>query len=523
VSLERRAAVIYLARLLTGATTVELHGRRVERVAFQQAPAHHVDDLVVGAAGDDGSDPLELNIAVRRAPAFTTSDEDTRKLLGNLVADLSDSRPGGVERRLAICVAGPQPAAQQVGQLAALAQQVPVAEFFALVRTPRRFQQAVVDRLGHLVNLVTANVEAAGGDASPTAAEQVTWQLLGYLDILMPRIEAPDETDWGDLLNQLEPWAREPTLAAATALRDRLESLATRYGPMAADVDLTTLRRDAHEVLHCERRRRAAAWTELRRLDTDAQDAVRAALGLDGAGLVMHLVRPGQASVIRRELTPGSAVLVTGESGVGKSAVVLGELTDAAAADPVTYDVVCLNLRLLPPTMAELRSALGAPLDDLLAEMSAPTRVLVLDGADIVIERDDQLLVPLLRAALTAGVTPWVISGTDGRAAVQAGMENVAGRVREVTIGGLDDAELDDVVRAFPQLRRLAGEPRAKELLRRPAVVDLFVRSGSSGAAWCSTRASTPPPRSGGCSSRSSARSPSSLLSRHAEPTTFRT
>ena len=431
VSLERRAAVIYLARLLTGATAVELHGRRVERVAFQQAPAHHVDDLVVGAAGDDGSDPLELNIAVRRAPAFTTSDEDTRKLLGNLVADLSDSRPGGVERRLAICVAGPQPAAQQVGQLAALAQQVPVAEFFALVRTPRRFQQAVVDRLGHLVNLVTANLEAAGGDASPTAAEQVTWQLLGYLDILMPRIEAPDETDWGDLLNQLEPWAREPTLAAATALRDRLESLAARYGPMAADVDLTTLRRDAHEVLHCERRRRAAAWTELRRLDTDAQDAVRAALGLDGAGPVVHLVRPGQASVIRRELTPGPAVLVTGESGVGKSAVVLGELTDAAAADPVTYDVVCLNLRLLPPTMAELRSALGAPLDDLLAEMSAPTRVLVLDGADVVIERDDQLLVPLLRAALTAGVTPWVISGTDGRAAVQAVMENVAGRVRE--------------------------------------------------------------------------------------------
>jgi energy-coupling factor transporter ATP-binding protein EcfA2 len=187
------------------------------------------------------------------------------------------------------------------------------------------------------------------------------------------------------------------------------------------------------------------------------------------------------ASEVRSELRPGQAVLVSGESGVGKSVLVSGELGAAAAEDPAAYDVVYLNLRLLPPTMAALRDALGAPLEKLLAEMSAPTRVLVLDAADIMIERDDPLLAQLLRAARAADVTTWVVSATDGRAAVRTVLEETVGAVRELDIGGLDDGELEEVASAFPQLRRLVDEPRAKELLRRPAVIDLFVRSGSEG------------------------------------------
>jgi hypothetical protein len=482
VTLERRVAAVYLARLITGATAAELDDRRVQRVAFQQAPAHPVDDLVITATRDDGTDPLELSTAVRRAPDFTTSEEGTRKLIGKLIADLRRSPRAGVEKRWAICVAGPQRAAEQVGQLAALAQdQATATGFVDLVRTAGSFQRAVVDRLMHLVNLVAANLAAAGAEATPAGAELVTWQLLGRLDVQMPRVEPPDETDWVDLQNQMELWAREPTLAAAAALRDRLESLAAKYAPVAADVDLAMLRRDAHEALHLERRRRAVAWAKVRWLDADARNAVRHTVGLTARNDGLRLPRPGHRSVIRQELGPGPPVLVCGESGVGKSALVVGELADAAAANPATCDVVVLNLRQLPRTVVVLRDALGAPLDDVLGEMSAPTRILLLDAAEVFIERDDQLLEALLRAAVTAGVTPWVVCAADGRAAVHAVMENVAGSVREVTVDGLTDAELNEVVRAFPQLRRLVDEPRAKELLRRPAVVDLFVRSESSG------------------------------------------
>ena len=51
VTFERKVAVQYLARLLAGDGTSELgDGRRVVSVAFQQAPEHPVDDLVVSAA-----------------------------------------------------------------------------------------------------------------------------------------------------------------------------------------------------------------------------------------------------------------------------------------------------------------------------------------------------------------------------------------------------------------------------------------------------------------------------------------
>jgi hypothetical protein len=474
--------VTYLAQLITGETSRELDGRSVERVSFQQAPVHPVDDLVITASRDGGIDPLTLEVAVRRAPAFITSDQDTEHLIGKLLASKRLASVGNADRRLVICVAGPLRAAREVEQLAELARQQASAEgLFTLIRTPGRFSKSVRDRLQHLVGLVNANLSRDGEDTPIEAVEAATWQLLGHLHILMPRLETPDESDWSDLLNRLEPWSREQTKAGAAALRDRLESLAASYAPAAADVALAILRRDAHEVLHLERRRRAVAWRELLRLDADARSAVSSALGVGAVAAPVQLPRSTLAAKLRSELSPAYGVLVSGESGIGKSALVLGELARVASSDPAQYGVVCLNLRLLPPTMAELRSALGAPLEDLLAEISAPTRVLAIDAADATLERSDQLLGQLLRAARTACLVPWVVSATDGRAAVHAVMQQDAGPFRELSISGLEDAELEQVAKAFPQLRRLLDEPRAKALLRRPAVLDLFVRSGGQG------------------------------------------
>ncbi len=475
---ERRVAVTYLARLLTGETAGELQGRRVRRVSFQQAPEHKVDDLVVTAAGDDGCDRFELEIAVRRAPKFTASDDDSKKLIGSLLASVSTTPKEDVGERLAICVAGPQTAARQVSELAGLAkQQATASRFHSLIRSPGKFSGAVRSRLDHLVKLVTANLLAADVDASPETAKGATWKLLRSLEVLMPRLETSDETDWIDLANRLQGWAREPSVAAAMALRDRLKSLADTYAPAAADIDLAVLRRDAHEQIHLERRHREVGWKELRRLDAEAKDAVRTVLGLGPSPVPLHLCRVGPVSQVRKALSSIGGVLVTGDSGTGKSALVLNELADAATSDPLSLDVVFLNLRQLPTTMTELRNALGAPLEELLAEMSTPTRLLVLDAADVTIERDDQLLAPILRAAQTADVTPWIICATEARNAVRAVAEEIEGSFSELVVGGLDDSELEAVAEAFPQLRRLLDEPRAKELLRRPGVIDLFVRS----------------------------------------------
>src|SRR5439155_18101684 len=66
VTFERKVAVTYLAHLLVGDAAAELGERRVVSVAFQQAPDHPVDDIVVTAALRDEIQPsLVLAIAVR--------------------------------------------------------------------------------------------------------------------------------------------------------------------------------------------------------------------------------------------------------------------------------------------------------------------------------------------------------------------------------------------------------------------------------------------------------------------------
>jgi hypothetical protein len=65
------------------------------------------------------------------------------------------------------------------------------------------------------------------------------------------------------------------------------------------------------------------------------------------------------------------------------------------------------------------------------------------------------------------------VAGTDGRGAVRAVMERTAGTVREVTVSGLEDSELETVATAFPQLRRreLPPELTADNLLEQLALL----------------------------------------------------
>jgi WD40 repeat protein len=226
--------------------------RRVTRVAFQQAPTHRVDDLLISAACDDGSAPLVLSIAARRKSPFTASDTGTAKLVGDLLADLEEIELDGTERRLAICVTGfQQPAAKQLGELANLARrQATYDGFFDLIRSNQRFRRSLQRRLDRMVELVAMNLPKG---TLGIENEFATWHMLAHLDVLMLGVEAPEEFHWQQLLDVLEPWAREQTLSAAGALRDRLEALAAEYAPVAADVDRAMLIRDAAQALRPDR------------------------------------------------------------------------------------------------------------------------------------------------------------------------------------------------------------------------------------------------------------------------------
>jgi hypothetical protein len=481
VTFERKVAVQYLTHLLVGDGATELgDGRRVVSVAFQQDPAHSVDDLVVLAGRADERQPsLVLAIAVRRAPNLVNSDQATKRLIRDFVRSVINLPGNGPDHRFALVVAGPQEHAKALAQLADIASvQMTTSAFFDLIRTPNKFQVDVRGRLDQIEALVrdaVADIEAVEADTA--RVQQRTWELLSRLTVLMPRLESPDETDWARSLNSLIPIARGGDLNGASRLRDRLVALADEYSPRAATVDLTVLRRGAHATLDSSVRHNQKGWHALNHLNDRAlssiQDHITASDGLRH----LHLDRGNIAMNAIESATTGTAVVVCGESGVGKSAIVL-----SARVDSDVTDVIRINLRHLPRTTLEFESLLGCALSTLLAELSAQQRVLVVDGADAVAEGMLDQFRYLVAEAHSADVSVVAISAADNKQVVRDTLAERFGKdIIEHVVPPLTDPQVDEVVATFGELAHLAENSRSRELLRRPVIVDLFVRGGVSG------------------------------------------
>lgn len=485
VTFERKVAATYLARLLTGDGAAELgDGRRVVSVRFQQAPEHAVDDLVVYSAREDEVDAsLVLALGVRRAPDIVQSNEATTKLVTDFVRGVISAPADGPEHRFALVVAGSQQHAEQLAVLTHVAaNQMNASEFFDLVRTPQRYSQDVRGRLDHVEGLVKKSLIGLG-EANPDDAlvQQRAWELLSRLTVLMPRLEAPDETDWANLVNTLVPIARSSDLAGATSLRDRLAALAAEYAPTAGTIDLTLLRRDAHTMLDTTVRRHTQGWGTLQHLHDRAVTAVHDTISSGDGDRNVHIDRDNAAAALLAPAVAGTAVVAHGDSGVGKSALVLSAATSAATADPNATQVLCINLRDLPGSTLEFEAMLGCPLATLLAELGAPRRLLVIDGADAMAEGKQQPLCYLIDAAHDAGLGVVAVSAADNKQVVRDALAARFTHVVDSMVPALADAEIDEVVAVFPELTNLAANARSRDLLRRPVVIDLFVRGGVSG------------------------------------------
>ncbi|MFD5013747.1 hypothetical protein [Streptomyces chartreusis] len=481
VTFERKVAVQYLTHLLLGDGASELgDSRSVVSVAFQQAPEHSVDDLVIHAARADEPEPsLVLALAVRRAPDLVQSNESSAKLICTFVQEALNAPTDGPEHRAALVVAGQQEHAEQLAVLAAEAvTQKDAPNFFGLLRTHRKFPAGVRTRLTHIEELVKLALATLGtADPSTQLVEQRTWELLSRLTVLMPRLETPDELDWARVTNSLIPVARGTDLYGATRLLERLVALADEYPPKAATVDLSLLRRDAHQVLDSTTRHHRQGWRALSHLHERALASVRDEIAAEDSRTV-HLDRSDTASQLLQLVESPAAVVAHGDSGVGKSALVVRTLADAAQ-DPDSAQVACINLRHLPPTTVELESVLGTSLTALLGELSAPRRLLVIDGADALAEGMLDPFLYLIDAAGQADVKVVAVTANDAQQVVRDTItERCVGEVAGFEVPLLTDAQVAEIVAAFDELSALAEDSRSRELLRRPVVVDLLVRGG---------------------------------------------
>ena len=481
VTFERKVAVQYLAHLLAGDVASELgEGRRIVSVAFQQAPDHPVDDLVVRAARPDDLQPsLVLALAVRRSPNFVASDESTRKLVRQFVDEMANAPAEGPEHRMCLVVAGPQEHAEQLATLAShAAVHMDAAGFFRLIGTPRKFQAAVRTRLAQLAALVERALHDLGvANTNAALVQQRTWELLSRLAVSMPRLESPDDTDWEAVANSLIPVAQGTDPPAAAQLRDRLVALSNEYSPKSARVDLTVLRRGAHAMLDPTTRRNQKGWQVLDHLHCMALAAVRDEItGSDGRPSV-HLDRSAAAAELVASVEKAAAVVVSGESGVGKSALALPGVTAASPAEPDSLQVSCINLRQVPKLTIQFEDALGCPLSTLLSEMSAPQRLLIVDAADAVTDGLEEAFRYLVDAAQESDVKVVAVTSVDSQQVVRDIVtERFGTDVRAFGVTPLTDSEIDQIVESFPELSKLKANARSRALLRRLVMADLFVR-----------------------------------------------
>ena len=486
VTFERKVTVQYLAHLLVGDGAVEFgKGRRAVSVAFQQDPDHPVDDLVVCTARTEELEPSwEIALEVRRSPKLVQSDEKAQRLFRKFVRALMDAPKDGIESRWGLVVAGPQPHAEQLAKLADLAaEQMDATDFFNLVRTPGKFDSGVRNRLEHVERLVECALEGLDGAEPDTAlVRERTWQLLSRLVVRMPRLESPDETDWSAVENRLVAVARIHDLAGALQLRDRLVALSSDYSPKAARVDLTLLRRDAYDVIDSELRRHEQGWRALNNLHETALNSVRDEIASNDGARRLSLDRSDTTRALVSVVSNAAAVLVSGDSGVGKSALTLLSLTASSAEDSGGVQILCINLRHVPKLPFDFEDRLGCPLSTLLCELSAPHRVLIVDGADAVTEDKENTFIYLVDAAVASGVKVVAVTSTESSEIVRDVLRGRFGAdLADYDVKSLTDTELDEIVKAFPELERLYANSRSRELLRRLVLVDLLVRGGQPG------------------------------------------
>jgi hypothetical protein len=470
---------VFLVRLLTAGSVNALAEKAPERVAFQQSPATRVDDLVLTAPAADGTSSVRLEIAVRRTPKFVKSDRKTKELVAALIrADLDAERVSDqlIERRLAVAVSGQQQHARELSELATIARGQPNAdEFFQLIRTPGKF--ATRRRLDHLLGLVTvALVDIAEDDAG--TPEHRCWSLLRRLWVMQVDLETGHEDDWTALIDELKPVALHHSHEAATALRDRLEQLAAEFANSAAVLDASALRRRLHGEIVPDAHTPPAGWTRILALDQQARSAV--ARSLTGGGPTeLTLPRRTLREALQSAIAAEGDVIVKGDSGVGKSALVM----DAIEPDRLgeNRQAIVLNLRHLPSGQLELLAMLLSPVEKLFAELTAPDRLLVIDGAEAAAEDHGEVFSYLVRAAKHADLAVIAVATTEGAGTAAQLMKSCACDPRELVVPGLEDEELEDAAARFPALQRLLDNARARELLRRPIVIDLLARAGDLG------------------------------------------
>jgi len=487
-ALEHRYGAVLLSYLLTE-DPVPLLGDDVvlEEVHFQAASAGSpVDDFVLTGLAPDGS-RRRLSLAVRRAPSFVPSDDPTVTLLADFLKVVTShwTEVSVGQWRLGLVVSQRSRSIEEVEALCEIARAAGNAsEFGPEVASPGRTTARVRARLQHLTAAITKASESLGPAGAPSTG--LTWRLLSHLGVTVVHLEGTDESSRTQAVARLRSATNDGNQRAADSLFGRLVELAQRYGPTASRVTLAGLRRDLAGFPLARVTSSRRQWEILERLGERAFD--RTGFRLQRATTSLELPRSTLLDELSDRLgseRTSSTIVVQGDPDVGKSSLVLRvsrRLRDLGS------EVVILSLRDLPSRIAEFEAQLGSDLDSVFASAATGVgRVLVVDGAEAVLEGQDLALQDLATAALRQGFAVVAVSRSDGAKPVVETLGTACQNTGLSEPGTFDvppltDAEMTEVGDAFPAVSHLLTDPRTLRLLARPGLMSLLLRAGSADA-----------------------------------------
>ncbi|MFG2586133.1 AAA family ATPase [Streptomyces malaysiensis] len=483
--MEYRVAALDLVALLC---CVPVPGLEVvpDAVELQKASTAPLDDVVVS----NGMGPYLLVVErqIKRTLDIAPSAKAWRGLIGPCLESLErfGDDVDAERRRFGVTATGPSKDLEDLRGLAATASaQASLEKFLQEALPPLGKQYHRV--WTHLKTTVADAMTTSGGSApAPELVELTAFRIVRRL-VVQIEPEGPGARYTAlcaALEERLIPAGADNDAATVFGI---VADLAEEWGPHRGSVDREMLRNRLSAkglVLRGDppaRRELEAVerWTDGFLSQSRVKDQLDASLCLDRAALRAEL-----AGIIEVH----KLVLVTGPAGTGKSALTRAVAKELRQPDQVT--VVGLSLTEHTwRTVADIDGALGGPgrLDTALCGAPTGRRVLVIDGAEQALSDNGRLLTHLLSLLPRdeEGEPLWhvvAVAREQAADAVSRCLTARGGQAEKMLVNDLTDAELREVLDAFPALVPMARLPRPARLLRTLYTVDLIVRLLGVGA-----------------------------------------
>lgn len=488
VRLEHSYAACLIADLLAGNATVELGDSiSVTSIRLQASDISDVDDILLEGRDAQGA-THRASIAARRSPSLTTSDSASVPLFRDflrVVIDHWEAFEAG-HWKLGLAVSSTANAITQIAELAALARSLPSGnEIESRLSQAGRTNSSVRQRYNHIKNLVE-QASAELPQHSGLDASELTWRILSNLTVRTLRLERTDQFDRTVAVNTLQRILHQGTPATADALFSRIEELVGAWAPQAAVLTQSVIRQALGNYRLAGSTQVSGAWTTLDRLGSRLRDSIRPSFRTGSNSL--ELERSAERLRIREAMTlaakSAGSLVVTGDPDVGKSALSLRVSEELRSSGAV---IISLSLRDLPQSTGELENSLGGcSIDDVLtAGETGPLRMVLIDGAEAVLEGKASVLQDLAAAAMRAGMGLAAVTRTDGSRKVREVLARACeladsdASPSELILGPLTHDEGEQVASTFPNLARLGSDTRSRWLLGRPGLIDALLRTGT--------------------------------------------